>query len=73
MDFGMTPPEINSGRMYCGPGSGSMVEAAVAWQERGDGGRRRNHRPTCRGLTRKPIRCRLRAQVACRVDGEDGR
>jgi PPE-repeat protein len=34
MDFGMTPPEINSGRMYCGPGSGSMVEAAVAWQER---------------------------------------
>jgi PPE-repeat protein len=34
MDFGMTPPEINSGRMYCGPGSGSMLEAAVAWQER---------------------------------------
>ena len=33
MDFGMTPPEINSGRMYCGPGSGSMVEAAVAWDE----------------------------------------
>jgi len=31
MDFGMTPPEINSGRMYCGPGPGSMVEAAVAW------------------------------------------
>jgi PPE-repeat protein len=33
MDFGMTPPEINSGRMYCGPGAGSMVEAAVAWDE----------------------------------------
>jgi PPE-repeat protein len=33
MDFGMAPPEINSGRMYCGPGSGSMVEAAVAWDE----------------------------------------
>ncbi|TWS59644.1 PPE family protein, partial [Mycobacterium tuberculosis] len=21
MDFGALPPEINSGRMYCGPGS----------------------------------------------------
>jgi len=29
----MAPPEINSGRMYCGPGSRSMVEAAVAWGE----------------------------------------
>jgi PPE-repeat protein len=25
------PPEINSGRMYAGPGSGSMMTAAVAW------------------------------------------
>ena len=33
MDFWMAPPEINSGRMYCGPGSRSMVEAAVAWAE----------------------------------------
>jgi PPE-repeat protein len=33
MDFGMAPPEINSGRMYCGPSSGSMLEAAVAWGE----------------------------------------
>jgi PPE-repeat protein len=33
MDFGMTPPEINSGRMYSGPGSRSMLEAAVAWDE----------------------------------------
>ncbi|TWS86914.1 PPE domain-containing protein, partial [Mycobacterium tuberculosis] len=24
MDFGALPPEINSGRMYCGPGSGPM-------------------------------------------------
>jgi len=31
MDFGIFPPEINSGRMYTGPGSGSMVAAAVAW------------------------------------------
>jgi PPE-repeat protein len=31
MDFGMAPPEINSGRMYCGPGSASIVEAAAGW------------------------------------------
>ncbi|HEY1618826.1 MAG TPA: PPE family protein [Streptosporangiaceae bacterium] len=31
MDFGMLPPEINSGRMYTGPGSGPMLAAAAAW------------------------------------------
>jgi PPE-repeat protein len=31
MDFGLYPPEINSGRMYAGPGSGPMVAAAQAW------------------------------------------
>jgi PPE-repeat protein len=31
MDFGMLPPEINSGRMYAGPGSGPMLAAAAAW------------------------------------------
>lgn len=31
MDFGMLPPDINSGRMYAGPGSGSMLTAAAAW------------------------------------------
>lgn len=31
MDFGLLPPEINSARMYAGPGSGSMVAAAVTW------------------------------------------
>ena len=30
-DFGVLPPEINSGRMYAGPGSGSMMAAASAW------------------------------------------
>lgn len=31
MDFGALPPEINSGRMYCGPGCGSMLAAAAGW------------------------------------------
>jgi PPE-repeat protein len=33
MDFGAFPPEFNSGRMYAGPGSGSMMAAAAAWDE----------------------------------------
>jgi len=31
MDFAMLPPEINSGRMYAGPGAGTMLAAASAW------------------------------------------
>jgi PPE-repeat protein len=31
MDFAMLPPEINSGRMYAGPGSEPMLAAASAW------------------------------------------
>ncbi|ORV45128.1 hypothetical protein AWC02_14560 [Mycolicibacter engbaekii] len=31
MDFALLPPEINSGRMYTGPGAGPMLAAAAAW------------------------------------------
>lgn len=31
MDFGELPPEINSGRMYSGPGCGPMLAASAAW------------------------------------------
>ncbi|EID15764.1 PPE family protein [Mycobacterium xenopi RIVM700367] len=31
-DFVALPPEINSARMYAGPGSGSMWAAAAAWE-----------------------------------------
>ncbi|MEB3020375.1 PPE family protein [[Mycobacterium] crassicus] len=33
MDYGVLPPEINSGRIYAGPGSGSMLSAATAWEQ----------------------------------------
>ena len=36
MDFGFYPPEINSGRMYSGPGSGPMLAAAQAWMSLAD-------------------------------------
>jgi PPE-repeat protein len=32
MDYGILPPEINSSRMYAGPGSGPMLAAAEAWE-----------------------------------------
>jgi PPE-repeat protein len=31
MDFGALPPEINSARIYAGPGSGLLMTAAAAW------------------------------------------
>jgi PPE-repeat protein len=31
MDFGLLPPEINSARIYAGPGSAPMLAAAAGW------------------------------------------
>ena len=36
LEFGALPPEINSGRMYAGPGSGPMLAASVAWDALAD-------------------------------------
>lgn len=31
LDFGALPPEVNSARIYAGPGSGSLMTAASSW------------------------------------------
>ncbi len=36
MDFGIYPPEINSGRMYAGPGAAPLLAAAQAWAQLAD-------------------------------------
>src|SRR5271166_5481700 len=32
MDFGALPPEINSGRMYLGPGPATLLAASAGWE-----------------------------------------
>lgn len=32
MDFGALPPEVNSARMYAGPGASSLLASTAAWQ-----------------------------------------
>src|SRR5271170_959877 len=36
LDFAALPPEINSGLMYAGPGSGPMLTASAAWDALAD-------------------------------------
>jgi PPE-repeat protein len=31
MDFGALPPEVNSGRMYIGPGPATLLAASAGW------------------------------------------
>jgi PPE-repeat protein len=33
MDFGALPPEVNSGRMYSGPGPATLLAASAEWDE----------------------------------------
>ena len=33
MDYGALPPEINSARMYAGPGPASLLASATSWQD----------------------------------------
>ena len=32
MDFGALPPEVNSGRMYLGPGAATLLAASAGWE-----------------------------------------
>jgi PPE-repeat protein len=36
LEFGLFPPEINSGLMYAGPGAGPMLTASAAWNALAD-------------------------------------
>jgi PPE-repeat protein len=36
LEFGAIPPEINSARMYAGPGSGPMIAVSAAWDALAD-------------------------------------
>ncbi|MGD1281973.1 PPE family protein [Mycobacterium seoulense] len=36
MDFGTLPPEVNTARMYSGPGAGPLLTAAATWQRLAD-------------------------------------
>lgn len=53
MDFAALPPEVNSGRLYAGPGSGPMLAAATAWARLAaeTGSAARTYRSVLTGLT----------------------
>ena len=35
MDFGALPPEVNSARMYLGPGPATLLAASAGWESLG--------------------------------------
>lgn len=58
MDFAALPPEVNSARMYTGPGSGPMMSAAMAWNGLASDlyWTAANYRSTITGMTSGPWR-----------------
>jgi len=56
VDYGLLPPEINSGRIYTGPGAGPLLAAAAAWSALADDfqAAAAGHRSVIEGLTSGP-------------------
>jgi PPE-repeat protein len=56
VDYGLLPPEINSGRIYAGPGAGSLIAAASAWSGLAEdfAAAASGHRSVIEGLTSGP-------------------
>ncbi|MCV7195240.1 PPE family protein [Mycobacterium angelicum] len=56
VDYGLLPPEINSGRIYTGPGAGPLLAAAAAWSGLADDfqAAAAGHRSVIEGLTSGP-------------------
>jgi PPE-repeat protein len=56
VDYGLLPPEINSARIYTGPGAGSLIAAASAWSGLAEdlAAAASGHRSVIEGLTSGP-------------------
>ncbi|MCV7076500.1 PPE family protein [Mycobacterium szulgai] len=56
LDYGLLPPEINSGRIYTGPGAGPLLAAAAAWSGLAEDfqAAAAGHRSVIEGLTSGP-------------------